>query len=83
MSDKTIYVTKYALTKGPFEVEAEVRDDGKSAYWRDNYHTNSAYGKEFYATKESAIADCERRRKERLASLKKQIAKLEKMEFKL
>lgn len=83
MSDKTIYVTKYALTKGPVEVEAEVRDDGKSAYWRDNYHAGSAYGREFYTTKEAAIADCERRRKEKLASLKKQIAKLERLEFKL
>lgn len=77
-----IYVTKYALTDGPWTAEAEVSKDGKSAHWKDvkGFHW-FMYGKDFWLTKEEAIADCERRRKAKIASIEKQKAKLEKMTF--
>lgn len=39
-------------------------------------------GNDWHRTKESAIAKAEEMRKKKIASLKKQIEKLEKMEFK-
>lgn len=85
MSEKkqTIFVTKYALTGGPFAVEAEIHGDGKSAFWLVSGCLNSVYGNEWHTTKEAALADCERRRKTKLASIENQRQKLEMMEFKL
>lgn len=80
---QTIYVTKYALTAGPFAVEAEIHSEGKSAFWRVSGCLNSAHGNDWHTTKEAALADCERRRKAKLESIEKQRQKLKKMEFKL
>ena len=77
----TIYVTKYALSAGPFTVDAEITSDGTYASWRDKGWTQSAYGKEFWLTEAEALADCERRRLNKIKSIEKQKAKLEKMIF--
>ncbi len=79
----TIYVTKYALTEGPrLVVRAEVREDGKSATWRDAEGNRwFMYGKDFWLTEAEALADCERRRTTKLASIEKQRKKLEAMQF--
>lgn len=76
-----IYVTKYALTEGPFKVEAEIKFDGTFASWRANGYPQNASGKDFWLTEEEALADCERRRKSKLTSIEKQKSKLEKMVF--
>ena len=83
---KTFYVTKYALTAGIMAVRGEISktnpnmlcyttDDGK--------YTQYAHSKDWNSDLDEAITDCERRRETKIKSLKKQIAKLEKMEFKL
>lgn len=77
----TVYVTKYALTDGPFKVEAELKYDGTYASWRANDYTQSAQGKDFWLTPEEALVDCERRRQAKLKSIEKQKTKLEKMQF--
>lgn len=80
----TIYVTKYALTSGPLVVDGELRQgaSGQYATWQDaNTYTNFAHGKEFWLTPEEAIADCERRRNNKLNSLEKQKTKLTSMTF--
>lgn len=78
----TIYVTKYALSDGPFKAEAEVREDGKSATWKDDKgYRWFMYGKDFWLTREEALADCERRRTNKLASIEKQKVKLQKLQF--
>ncbi len=77
----TIYVTKYALTNGPFKVEAEIKYDGDFASWRADGYPQSASGKDFWLTEEEALADCERRRKAKIASIDKQKIKLEQMVF--
>lgn len=74
-----IYVTKYALTAGPFSVDAELT--GKSAFWYDNSYQQSAYGKDWWLTEDEALADCERRRSEKLASIEKQKKRLTAMTF--
>ncbi|MEH3454061.1 hypothetical protein [Phytobacter diazotrophicus] len=77
-----IYVTKYALTEGPFKVDAKLDVDAKMVEYRiGSGYSQYAHGKDFWLTEEEAIADCERRRKAKIASIEKQKAKLEKMTF--
>lgn len=78
-----VWITKYALTKGILEKECEDRGNGavKEAENRFPiyYHRE---GDEWHRTKESAIKKAEEMRQKKIASLKKQIEKLEKMRFK-
>lgn len=76
-----VYVTKYALTEGPFKVDAEIKYEGKMASYRVNGYPVCSHNKDFWLTEEEALADCERRRKAKIASIEKQKAKLEKMTF--
>ena len=76
-----VYVTKYALTEGPFKVEAEIKHEGTYASWRAGGYPHSAQGKDFWLTREEALADCERRRTNKLASIEKQKVKLQKLQF--
>lgn len=77
-----VWITKYALTKGIFEMEVESQsEDGKGVYgkvWSDGYHGE---GKEWHRTKESAIRRAEEMRQKKIARLKNQIEKLEQMKF--
>ncbi len=80
----TVYVTKYALTAGPFIVNAEISYEGSMASWRiDGGYQQHAHGKDFWRNEEDALNDCERRRVEKIKSLEKQLAKLEKMTFQI
>lgn len=82
MSELTkIYVTKYALTEGPFTVDAQVKYDGSMASYTVKGYRNYAHGKDFWLTEEEAMADCERRRQAKIKSIEKQKSKLEKMTF--
>lgn len=78
-----VWITKYALTSGILEKEVKDFGDGSVKEIENSfpiyYHGE---GKEWHRTKESAIAKAEEMRKKKIASLKKQIEKLEKMEFK-
>jgi hypothetical protein len=80
---KTFYVTKYALNRGPFIASGEVA--GRYASFKDagEPYPKSLSSKDFCLNKEDAITDCERRRDEKIESFKKQIAKLENMRFTL
>ncbi|EOA4211762.1 hypothetical protein ACH1ZM_004669 [Salmonella enterica subsp. enterica serovar Muenchen] len=78
----TVYVTKYALSDGPFKVEAELSFGGTMASYRiGNSYTQTAHGKDFWLTEAEAMADCGRRRTAKLASIEKQRKKLEAMQF--
>lgn len=79
---RNIWVTKYALSSGIFEAEAEIVDDtmavvrqykgGLDIYLhRNEWHTNQA----------DALFDARTRRSRKIASLHKQIRKLENMDF--
>lgn len=79
-----VWITKYALTAGIMEVDAEFcksmstmvsyRPEGASY---DQY----AHGDDWHTDLDSAKAKAEQMRQAKIASLKKQIAKLEKLEF--
>ena len=77
-----VWITKYALSRGIFEMDAERQsEDGKSVYgkaWEQCYH---GQGVEWHKTKAAAIARAKEMRKKKIASLKKQIEKLENMKF--
>ena len=76
---QTVWITKYALTSGLEEVELINRDET----WATVRQATGLNGMlslcrgEWKATKEEALARAEEMRKNRLASLRKQIVKLE------
>lgn len=77
-----VFVTKYALSEGPFKVSAEISFGGSMATYRvGSSYTQTAHGKEFWLTEEEALADCERRRLAKIKSIEKQKQKLESMTF--
>jgi hypothetical protein len=84
-----VWITKYALTQGIHEVGVreclDVRPDGDmverdppSSFGGICYHGK---GRDWHETKEGAIACADEMRRKKIASLKKQIAKLEKINF--
>lgn len=82
------YITKYATTRGIIEIDTDkLRDykvtDGTRLYahYRDG-NISILNGGEQYTSKSMAVADAEQRRMKKIESLKKQIEKLEKIEFK-
>ena len=79
-----VFITKYALTSGIKEVETEIH---KSTF-KDcpNYVRDSAYsfhyiGKDAFLNKSEALQKAENMRKKKIASLRKQIEKFEKLSF--
>lgn len=77
-----VFITKYALTKGIIEVEAELH---KSSYNGElfimNDYCSHYIGKGAFLDKSDALKKAEEMRKKKISSLKKQIGKLEKMTF--
>jgi len=71
------YITKYALSKGIFELEGEKRGIAIAAPHYDGWY----YPPDWYETREEAIARAEQMRQKKIASLEKQIEKLKNMKF--
>ena len=73
----TFYVTKHALTSGILRVEAN-EPERNSIYWGGSFW-NSAHGegRDWHRTEAAALARAEEMKTKRIASLKKQIEKLE------
>lgn len=80
------YITKYALTQGIIEVdrgsvrEVEIKD-GRLLFWDKKSWMQVYSAGEWYTEKRMAVADAEHRKQKKIASLKKQISKLEAMQF--
>lgn len=79
----TAYVTKYALTEGVQEVAATFLPDSTTSmiYYSENGHTCYAHGKDWYRSYPAAVSRAAVMRDKKIASLKKQIAKLETLKF--
>ena len=78
-----VWITKYALTDGIIENDAEVcidTDATGNMIVCDRVYFHGE-GREWHRTKESAIQKAEEMRQKKIASLKKQIEKLEGMKF--
>lgn len=78
-----VWVTKYALTTGLLCVDAEVCHNISSdmVTWGDKF-SQYAHGKEWHRTEAEALKCAEKMREAKIASLKRSISKLEKLEFK-
>lgn len=72
------FITKYALTSGIKEIEGRISRVSPKMFVSGygSYHAN-----EWHIYRASAIARAEEMRVSKIASLKKQIAKLEKLKF--
>lgn len=83
MKKKTIYVTRWALTKGIQQVEAAVDDDGTYASYKPEGWFYSVYlhGRDFHLTKEAAKARAEEMRLRKIQTTEKALAKLKALGF--
>lgn len=80
-----VWISKYALTRGIFEIEAERCESidpdmiaQVSVRYQTTYHGE---GKEWHLTKEAAIERANRMRDDKIISLQKQMTKLNKLTF--
>lgn len=76
-----VWISKYALTKGIYQVEGKTCEDSGSPgmfVGREYFHGE---GKQWHRTEREAVHRAEDMRAAKLVNLKKQIAKLERMEF--
>lgn len=84
MTEFTAWITKYALTEGIYELRVipASADGGMveavGATYATYYHVE---GRDWHRTRVAAVARAETLRKAKIASLRKSITKLEKMEF--
>jgi len=85
MSDSfKVYVTKYALTQGIFEGEAEIChgvSEGMIELLENKNFYFHGEGREWHRTKESAIKRAEEMRNRGIIKLEKKIQKLKEMKF--
>lgn len=73
------YVTKYALTAGIQEVDGELFADGRAIKWGSYFNSAHGEGVEWHRTREGAVEKAHEMRTKKIASLRKSIAKLERM----
>lgn len=80
-----IYVTKYALTRGVFTVEAEVNSAKTVAWWRrpSSGFREYVHGNDFQFNAEEALAQAEEMRIKKLQSLDKQTKKISALKFEI
>ena len=76
-----VWVTKYALSCGIYEVEVMAPSGSSTIVRTPSPYVQFFYSSEWHLTKEAAIHEAEKMCLNKIASLKKQIAKLEKMRF--
>lgn len=79
-----VFITTYALTKGIIEKEADIHsyaNGSEYAYVKGEFNGYKMTRDAFYKY-ENAIRKSEEMRLKKIASLKKQISKLEKLSFK-
>ena len=82
---KKVFITKYALTRGILEVEAELvpSQHGETVYASTNLKGLKLFTNEFEETEKAAFARAETMRARRLASLRRAISKAQKHTFKV
>ena len=85
MNVKIFHLAKYALADGKVlavEVPLGVRDTFDGWLLPKGYCSHMKLGRDIFETREAALAQVEVMRRKKIASLQKQIQKLEAMEFK-
>ncbi len=71
------------MTEGIIETDATVITEGNgiSVHFDGNLFANYFYGKDWHETKDDAVWRAEEMREKKIASLEKQVEKLEQMRF--
>lgn len=77
----TVWVTKYALTSGVFEAEAEVVDGYGYIGETNSLRLQVRIGVTAFFTRSEALANAKQQRDRKVKSLTKQIEKLKAMVF--
>lgn len=75
-----VWITKYALSKGIFECEAEVCSDINPAMIDARSH-GYYHGHDWHRSYDAAVVRAEDMRRAKIKSLEKQLAKLEALDF--
>jgi len=76
-----VFISKYALTRGIYEEKGAIsKIDEFRFYAKDSFHDGFSKD-EWHKTRGEAVARAEEMRKKKLASLHKQISKLEALKF--
>lgn len=77
-----VYLTKYALTNGIMEIEGHITASGsfygKHISWTFKQHVIKG---NYYLNYEDAVTDANKKKIKKIQSLKKQIIKLESLNF--
>ena len=78
-----VWITKYALTRGIYEIEAKVCKSVNSQMIQEVGGQYSMYyhNDEWHETKKEAVAYAESMRDKKIASLKKKIKNLKELKF--
>lgn len=81
-----VYVTKYALSTGIIVISdvewcTDISEQMVSYKLRDNNITQILHSPDWHRTPETALARAEEMRQAKIKSIKKQLTKLEKLEF--
>lgn len=79
-----VWITKYALSKGLIEIEATASGFHTEGIYVQLPHSavpQTYYQPDWLSIKADAVIRAEKLRDDRIASLKKQITKLEKLKF--
>ena len=80
---KVVWITKYALTRGIIEAEAEIVDAGDRVYASTRADGFKVFTADFTYTREEALATAEKKRAKKIAALRKQAEKLAAMTIKV
>lgn len=76
------YVTKYALSGGIERRTLRVHENGRNVFSFDSgQHVWCVLGRDAFEKYDDAVADAERRRQKKVASMRKQIERLERLTF--
>lgn len=84
--EKTVYITKYALTRGIIKAEAKIQSfnyltkEEQRAYI-NGYYNSLVISTDAFFSFDEAKKKAEQMKLKKIASLKKQIQKLEKLSF--
>lgn len=77
----TIWVTRWALTKGILAVKAELTNDRLMATYKVGYYPVYVHRNDFHLTEEAAKARANEMVAKKIASTEKTLAKLKKLAF--
>ena len=77
-----VFITKYALTNGIFEREAELCE-AKMVRCKSLYSVEYYHGNDWYESFEDAKVQAELMRDKKITALERQIKKLEAMKFEM